>query len=53
VYLICRAGSRSNQAAHALAGAGWDVVNVSDGMTGWAAAGRPMTNESGTTPYVA
>jgi hypothetical protein len=26
---------------------------VSDGMTGWAAAGRPMTNESGTTPYVA
>jgi rhodanese-related sulfurtransferase len=53
VYLICRAGSRSNQAALALAGAGWDVVNVSDGMTGWAAAGRPMTNESGTTPYVA
>jgi hypothetical protein len=28
-------------------------VNVSDGMNGWAAAGRPMTNESGTTPYVA
>lgn len=53
VYLICRAGSRSNQAARALAGAGWDVVNVSDGMTGWAAAGRPMTNESGTPPYVA
>jgi rhodanese-related sulfurtransferase len=53
VYVICRAGSRSNQAALALAGAGWDVVNVSDGMTGWAAAGRPMTNESGTTPYVA
>ena len=23
VYVICRAGSRSNQAAHALAGAGW------------------------------
>ena len=53
VYVICRAGSRSNQAAHALAGAGWNVVNVSDGMNGWAAAGRPMTNESGTTPYVA
>jgi rhodanese-related sulfurtransferase len=53
VYLICRAGSRSNQAALALGGAGWDVVNVSDGMTGWAAAGRPMTNESGTPPYVA
>jgi rhodanese-related sulfurtransferase len=53
VYVICRAGSRSNRAAQALAGAGWDVVNVSDGMNGWAAAGRPMTNESGTTPYVA
>ena len=53
VYVICRAGSRSAQAAHALAGAGWDVVNVSDGMNGWAAAGRPLTNDSGTTPYVA
>ena len=53
VYLICRSGARSNRAAHALAGAGWTVVNVSDGMTGWAAAGRPMTNESGTPPYVA
>lgn len=53
VYVICRAGSRSNQAALSLAGAGWNVVNVSDGMNGWAAAGRPMTNESGTTPYVA
>jgi len=53
VYVICRAGSRSNQAALALAGAGWNVVNVSDGMTGWAAAGRPMTNEDGSAPYVA
>jgi rhodanese-related sulfurtransferase len=53
VYVICRAGSRSNQAALALAGAGWNVVNVSDGMTGWAAAGRPMTNEDGGAPYVA
>ena len=53
VYVICRAGSRSNQAAHALAGAGWQVINVSDGMKGWAAAGRPMTNDGGTPPYVA
>jgi rhodanese-related sulfurtransferase len=53
VYLICRMGSRSNQAAHALCGAGWDALNVSDGMQGWAAAGRPMTNDSGSTPYVA
>jgi rhodanese-related sulfurtransferase len=53
VYLICRSGSRSNQAAHALAGAGWDALNVNDGMQGWAAAGRPMINDSGTAPYVA
>jgi rhodanese-related sulfurtransferase len=53
VYLICRAGSRSNQAAHALAGAGWKVLNVSDGMIGWHAAGRPMKSEAGDTPYVA
>jgi rhodanese-related sulfurtransferase len=53
VYLICRSGARSNQAAHALAGAGWQAINVSDGMRGWAAAGRPMTNDGGTPPYVA
>jgi rhodanese-related sulfurtransferase len=53
VYVICRSGARSNRAAHALAGAGWDALNVSDGMHGWAAAGRPMTNDSGTPPYVA
>ena len=53
VYLICRSGGRSNQAAHALAGAGWDAQNVSDGMQGWAAAGCPMTNDSGVPPFVA
>ena len=37
VYLICRSGARSNRAAHALAGAGWDALNVADGMQGWAA----------------
>jgi rhodanese-related sulfurtransferase len=52
LYVICRSGNRSAYAAHALAGAGWDARNVSDGMMGWHAAGRPMTCESG-TPYVA
>jgi rhodanese-related sulfurtransferase len=52
LFVICRAGHRSARAAHALAGAGWDVRNVSDGMMGWQAAGRPMTSESG-APYVA
>jgi rhodanese-related sulfurtransferase len=52
LYVICRAGSRSGQAAAALAGAGWDARNVADGMVGWEAAGRPMTSASG-VPYVA
>jgi rhodanese-related sulfurtransferase len=52
LYVICRSGMRSQQAAQALAGAGWDARNVSDGMQGWQAAGRPMTSDSG-TPYVA
>ena len=52
LFVICRSGNRSAYAAHALTGAGWDARNVSDGMRGWQAAGRPMTCESG-TPYVA
>jgi rhodanese-related sulfurtransferase len=52
VYVICRSGTRSDYAARALAGAGWDARNVPDGMIGWQAAGRPMTADSG-TPYVA
>jgi rhodanese-related sulfurtransferase len=53
VYVICRSGARSAYAAQALAGAGWTTVNVADGMTGWAVAGRPMVSETGAEPYVA
>ena len=53
VYVICRSGARSAYAAQALAGGGWNTVNVADGMTGWAVAGRPMVSETGTDPYVA
>ena len=53
IYVICRSGARSARAAQALAGAGWRAVNVAGGMQDWAAAGRPMTNDSGTPPYVA
>jgi rhodanese-related sulfurtransferase len=52
LYVICRSGNRSDHAARALAGAGWPACNVSDGMRGWHAAGRPMTSESG-QPFVA
>jgi len=53
IYVICRSGARSAYAAQALAGAGWRTVNVADGMTGWAVAGRPMVSETGAEPYVA
>jgi rhodanese-related sulfurtransferase len=53
VYVICRSGARSAYAAQALTGAGWTAVNVSDGMTGWAVAGKPMVSETGAEPFVA
>ena len=53
VYVICRSGARSAYATQALTGAGWKAVNVSDGMTGWAVAGRPMISDTGAEPFVA
>lgn len=53
VYVICRSGARSAYAAQALAGAGWSTINVADGMTGWAVAGKPMISETGAEPFVA
>jgi rhodanese-related sulfurtransferase len=53
VYVICRSGTRSAYAAQALAGGGWTAINVTDGMTGWAVAGRPMVSETGRDPFVA
>ena len=53
VYVICRTGNRSAYATQALVGGGWQAVNVADGMTGWAIAGRPMISENGAEPYVA
>jgi rhodanese-related sulfurtransferase len=53
IYVICRSGVRSAQAAEALTGAGWVAVNVAGGMQDWAAAGRPMASDSGAAPFVA
>jgi rhodanese-related sulfurtransferase len=53
IYVICRSGARSAYAAQTLAGGGVNTVNVADGMTGWAVAGRPMISEDGTEPHVA
>ena len=52
IYVICRSGARSAYAAQQLTSAGWKTVNVADGMTGWAVAGRPMISETGAEPYV-
>jgi rhodanese-related sulfurtransferase len=53
VYVICRTGNRSGYATQALLGGGLHAINVADGMTGWAVAGRPMISEDGGEPYVA
>ncbi len=53
IYVICRSGNRSARATQALNGAGWRAVNVAGGMQDWAAAGRPMTADSGAEPFVA
>ena len=53
VYVICRSGARSAYAAQALTAGGVHAVNVADGMTGWAVAGRPMISEDGAEPQVA
>ena len=53
VYVICRSGARSAYATQALTAGGLNAINVADGMTGWAVAGRPMISEDGTEPHVA
>lgn len=52
VYVICKVGGRSHQVAAWLGSMGRDAVNVSGGMMSWAAAGRPMTSDTG-DPFVA
>jgi rhodanese-related sulfurtransferase len=52
LYVVCRSGGRSARAVQALNGAGWQAINVSDGMQGWAAAGRGMQAETGAEPRV-
>ena len=53
LYIICRSGTRSAYAAQGLLGGGLNAINVADGMTGWAVAGRPMISEDGAEPHVA
>ena len=44
---ICRSGNRSQRAADLLAARGVSVLNVSGGMSAWAASGLPVQNSAG------
>jgi rhodanese-related sulfurtransferase len=46
ILFVCRSGSRSDLAAHALARTGrTDLLNLSGGLRAWAADGRPLAPE--------
>jgi rhodanese-related sulfurtransferase len=53
VYVICKAGSRSEQAVRYLNQLGRTTVNVAGGMLSWEAAGRPMVSDGEEPPFVA
>lgn len=42
VYVYCRSGKRSMLAARKLVKAGYQVVNLRDGIVGWEDAGKPV-----------
>jgi DMSO/TMAO reductase YedYZ molybdopterin-dependent catalytic subunit/rhodanese-related sulfurtransferase len=42
IVVVCRSGGRSAAVAEALRAWGFDAVNLSGGMTGWAVAGLPV-----------
>jgi rhodanese-related sulfurtransferase len=43
VLTVCRSGGRSQKAAALLEAAGFDVADVSGGITQWARDGQPVT----------
>ncbi|GAB3674841.1 rhodanese-like domain-containing protein [Angustibacter aerolatus] len=47
LYVVCRSGNRSGRAVAWLNAQGLETVNVAGGMRAWAAAGKPMTADSG------
>jgi rhodanese-related sulfurtransferase len=47
LYVVCKAGGRSQKVAEYLAGNGYAPVNVSGGMLAWANAGRPVVTDDG------
>jgi rhodanese-related sulfurtransferase len=47
VVVYCRAGSRSEMAAQALRGAGFQAYSMVGGLLRWAHEGRPLSPEGG------
>ncbi|MBR8759535.1 Thiosulfate sulfurtransferase GlpE [Porphyromonas levii] len=45
VYVYCRTGGRSMQAATMLAKQGFQVKNLDTGIVGWVGAGKPVTTK--------
>lgn len=45
VYLYCRTGGRSMQAAMMLVERGYQVVNLDSGIVGWVGTGNPIIKE--------
>ena len=43
VYVYCRSGRRSNEAAHYLAGKGYKVVDMDGGILAWESDHLPIT----------
>ena len=53
VVIVCRSGHRSAEVVRYLMGQGYaNVRNLTDGMFGWVAAGRPLVSEDGDGPVV-
>jgi rhodanese-related sulfurtransferase len=47
IVCVCHLGGRSAMVASALAGAGWETVNMAGGMEAWHAAGLPVVTDDG------
>ena len=47
IVCICRSGARSRAVAEALAGAGYDIVNLDGGMRAWAVEDLPVIASDG------
>jgi rhodanese-related sulfurtransferase len=47
IVAVCRSGQRSGVVTAALAGAGFDAVNLAGGLQAWAAEGFPLVADDG------